>query len=840
MSNESLALSNCDKEPVHIPGLIQPFGALLAFDLGSGKVLHHSSNLCTLIFPDRKISIGQHYEKFLRNRAVIHAIRSAIGLTTVKTHRSRIGGFEIAGKKIDLAVYVVNGVVVIEMEPDKGLPGLPQTPVSMIRSMMSTIGFERSPQDVLNTCVNMLRNLTGHDRVMAYRFLPNGDGEVVAESKGSGIEPFFGLRFPAWDIPNQVRQIMLRSTFRVIQDIEHKHVELVSDSDVSPLDMTLGHLRGVSPIHIEYLRNMGVFSAMNVSIIVRRQLWGLFAFHHYRLRKLAPDQRTIVELFGQFASMDIQQREEQARLEYRQRSRSIISAIGNESRLPEEILEDLGADLIEIMGCHGVAYIKKDAITKFGKTPDEQAMREIGSISDDDPFMVENLTSTNIVSPERLNKTAGVLSLAITADSQLAFYRNEVVHEIRWAGKKEKTITTGPDGPQLTPRRSFAEYKESVANRCAPWTLSDIEVATDIRRELMKSMFESSSELIQQWEEQRKYQDLLVAELNHRVRNTLALVRAIARQTRSPELSLEQYVDSLERRINALSMAHDLVGGRGLQWARIKDLIRGELKPFDLKNGKISYSGPPIAVRADVAPVISLLFHEMTSNAVKHGALSEIGESLSVRWFEDAGGISLEWFEQLNIEVDEPESRGFGFALIERALPFECNGKSTIEFKGKQLLIKFWLPTEAVNELASADAELPQDLPPSTAPEIDLTDLKTALLVEDNLVLAMEMENILHDIGISEVFALSNLQPALEAIECQSFDCAVLDVNLGGENSLELAAELRRRNVPLVLVSGYDNEFELPVELVGVPRLTKPVNRSDIARALGTAKDNLA
>ena len=850
---ETLALNDCDKEPVHIPGRIQPFGAMMGFNLQSGQVHYQSENLGSLLEINESTSLGLGYEDVLArlgDRKLVHEIRGALGLPTIRTQRDRVGVFDLVGKRVDVSVYATADTAVVEFEPDAAVPDRPQSPVSTVRSMMSAVREGDGMMPLLDSSVKALRLLTGHDRVMAYKFFENGDGEVVAEAKGPGIEPFLGLRYPAWDIPTQVRQIMLRAPFRVIKDIRADHVGLLMSPAVQPLDMTFSHLRGVSPIHIEYLENMGVRATMNTSIIVRGKLWGLFAFHHHRPRIATPDQRSICELFGQLSSMMIQQEEERDRLSARQRARSTVSAIEATIADPESpdddidfVVDRLSADLMKVVQADGMGIIRSDSTKLIGETTAPEVVSRLAEAATDDVVSIDRLSQVNASIHGSLGKSAGTLMLRLPNDEWLAFFRNEVIHEIRWAGGTDKEITVGPNGPRLTPRGSFAEYKESVAGRCNPWTESDLNSASEICREMWKIVQVTAVEQSKQLQQQKRFQDLLIAELNHRVRNTLALVRSIARQTTASSVSLEQFVEMLEKRITALSTAHDLIGGSGLQWAQIDDLLRVELKPYEFDTSRVLIEGSPIAVRADVAPLVALLFHEMTSNAAKHGALSQQGGCLTVRWHEDSGGVSIQWQEDLGRELSEPDRRGFGWSLIERALPYECGGRSSIRFGGKQLLIDFWLPQESVHRLSEGETASAASLSQSKSKvesevSLNLQGIESALVVEDNMVLAMELERALLELGVTSVDTMPNADLASSAIETQQYDCAVLDINLGGETSFAIAELLQTNGVAIVLASGYDSKYELPRSLLNVPRLTKPIGRVDLVNAINLARES--
>jgi light-regulated signal transduction histidine kinase (bacteriophytochrome)/CheY-like chemotaxis protein len=808
-------------------------------------LLYQSENFSQTVCGTDHSFLGRQYDNVIDDCKFCHALRGVLGLPTIHEQRERVGTFAPGVAEVEVSAYTTNGIAVVEFEQTPAAEQRLRSPIATVRSMMATITQGEGVKSMLQSSVRALRHLTGHDRVMAYRFLDNGDGEVVAEAAGPGIEPYLGLRYPAWDIPTQVRQVMLRAPFRIIRNIRDDRIAVIAAPGAAPLDMALSHLRGVSPIHIEYLENMGVRATMNVSIVWNGRLWGMFAFHHYRPRHLSPDQRTICELFGQLGSMLIQQEEERARMQRRTQTRALVESVSDSSDSSDSsdvsgVLRQHALTLLHILAADGVCTVQAGVIDSIGQVPHCSVTLALIDMMADEMSSVESLQDVmDWPNVDLLGESAGVLLHRLGEHNWLAFYRNEVIHEIRWAGNKQKELTYGPNGPRLTPRASFAEYRESVAGRCRPWTEADIEVSGEIARELWKTIHKDLSADARKLERQKLHQDLLIAELNHRVRNTLALVRSIARQTSDASASVEQYVSMLEQRIEALSTAHNLIGGSGLQWARIVDLVRAELKPYEHADNAVSITGPPLAVRADVAPVIALLIHEMATNAVKYGALSGNAGELSVSWFGDTAGVTIRWVEELPVAVSEPERRGFGLALIERALPYECNGRSSVQFAGRQLRIEFWLPEQTIKRLAAGESQnVAAPKPSARTIEMDLSHLRSVLVLEDNLVLAMELERTLLDLGVKDVDALPTAELAQHALQNKTYDCGLLDINLGEGTSFEIAEQLISRGAGVVLASGYDSKYELPASLIEVPRVTKPVSRTDLIRSMCIAIGN--
>src|SRR6185312_14287449 len=181
----------------------------------------------------------------------------------------------------------------------------------LVRLMLGRVRKTRGITELAQEAARQVTILTGFDRVMVYRFHPDGSGEVIAEVAKAGLETFLGLHYPASDIPQQARTLYTRNWLRIIADIGAKPVRLLSTATHSAglLDLSMSTLRSVSPIHIEYLQNMGVGASMSISILRDGKLWGLFACHHYSPHHVSFERRTAAELFGQMFSLLMETRE---------------------------------------------------------------------------------------------------------------------------------------------------------------------------------------------------------------------------------------------------------------------------------------------------------------------------------------------------------------------------------------------------------------------------------------------------------------------------------------------------------------------------------------------------
>ena len=839
IESENLALDNCEREPVHIPGRVQGFVAVIAIKLSDFEIICHSDNCEQLIGIPSGELMGFKADKVFTNRKLIHGIRGSLSLPSLRTQRERVGRFSIqmdTESEFDVALSLSgDDIGVLEFEPVKGPAEQSGAAVFQVRTMLVSLASGGGVETLLDSAVSALRKLTGFDRVMGYRFLSCGSGEVAAEHRSPGVEPFLGLRYPAYDIPKQVRKIMVLQPLRLIGDVDDPHSTLVSKS-AQPIDLTMSHGRGVSEIHVEYLKNMGVRATMNVAIVVRGELWGLFAFHHYRPRRISLDLRLVCELFGQLFSMQIQQELEKEILVKRTRAASVRDKLGEcNSETFDDTFATLWTDLAKIVDAHGLAIVRSDSIRSYGEVPTEEVIRQVVEMSKDSLFSTDNISSVlQTPAKSQAGRSAGALVIRIstTDNTSAVFFRNEVIHEVRWAGEPVKDIKYGPSGPRLTPRGSFDEYFQTMTNKSDPWSRSDLSAAAELQSVILEVIYRDVAMTSDTWRSQKKYQDVLIVELNHRVKNVLALVRSIARQTTDSSHSLENFTTSFENRIGALATAHDLIGGSGVQWASLEDLVRTELKPFQNNPGQsLEFSGPTVGLRADVAPVIALVIHELVSNASKHGALSEKRGQLQVDWKLDAGGLAIDWRETGIGELTTPSEQGFGLTLIERAVPFECKGEAQATFNQDGFSVRLWLPGEAIKMMESKSDSKTIKREPEVS---NLSGLvKNVFAVDDNMILALEMEKTLKMLGCEMVESVPSVEIGLQQLARMSdYSVAIMDINLGESTSYELAHKAVELGIPVIFATGYDSKFDMPNEFREFEHLTKPISEAALSDAI--------
>ncbi|MEO0990644.1 MAG: HWE histidine kinase domain-containing protein, partial [Pseudomonadota bacterium] len=428
---------------------------------------------------------------------------------------------------------------------------------------------------------------------------------------------------------------------------------------------------------------------------------------------------------------------------------------------------------------------------------------------------------------------AGAIVFAPVQDRAFFVFRREQVREINWAGNPEKTIETVDNRTRLSPRGSFSTYLAQLRGHSKPWSQQDLYFSSRIwsivnsveRREMITAM--------------NRQQKIMIDELNHRVRNILALVRSVSQQARRSSYgSLESYSASLEARIQALAASHNLASGSVVSAVSVHHLIRTEFAPFGVeREARLVLSGEDKPIRAEVAPIFSLVIHELVTNAVKYGALSNDDGKVLVGIAERDGGLDVVWLERGGPPVVEPKERGFGSALISDAIPHELNGTVLHEFRAEGVTAEFHLPPAVfeIGDVASVTVGEPitRKAVAGTAPKPEF-GLMSCLIVEDNFVIARGLHDQLVGLGVGSVEIASSVETALALLEAEAPDFALLDVNLNrDETSGPIAHWLRAHHVPFLFVTGYGDNENLPPNMSDVPRLTKPTPTADLAATIG-------
>ncbi|MBJ9976603.1 GAF domain-containing protein [Pseudomonas sp. S75] len=837
-------LTNCDREPIQIPGSIQPHGCLIACDASAGVVLRHSANTPALLGCGEQVN-GRTLQAVLGDQ-VAHDIRNALARTRDASRPALLFAVPLpSGDRFDIAAHRFKGSTIIEFEP--ATTGATE-PIDLARSLIAQLReIDQSPR-LFSDSARYLRAMLGYDRVMVYKLGVDGAGQVVAEAKRADLESFMGQYFPASDIPQQARALYLRNPIRLIGDVRFAPVaiEPLLDPSGEPLDLSHAHLRSVSPIHCEYLCNMGVGASMSISVIVDGALWGLIACHHYAPRLLNLGQRAAAEMFGEFFSLHIERLRTRQQLEAAEQVRRSLDTLLRDANQSPDLANFFQARLGEfksLIACDGIGMSLQGRWSALGHTPSVAAMpdllRVVQTLAEGRTWASHQLTLVHPAAQDYIEEVCGVLAIPMSQHPRdyLLFFRREVLATLDWAGDPQKTYGTGSLGERLTPRKSFALWKETVQQQSVPWSEHDRQFGEAIRAAIVEVALHNSELLANERSKADVRQRMLNEELNHRVKNILSLIGALVAHPAPEHQTLHDYVSKLRGRIQALSLAHDQVvrgdGGGGL-----RSLLEAELSPYCSGAQDIALDGPAVMLDARAYSVMALVLHELATNAAKYGALSRSAGRLRVDWTLDAGGAcEIVWHESDGPTVHAPTRSGFGSVLIDRSIPFDLGGTSQLDYRSEGLVGIFGIPARHVT--ASDDAgrsPTPAD-PLKQADGFETLPAVSVLIVEDQLVIAVGLEQILADAQLEDVRTAASVPEALRLIEDRAPDVAVLDVNLGSSTSMPIAEELARRSVPFLFATGYGDTLSIAEHLRDVPVVRKPY---DSASILGTLRRLLA
>lgn len=839
--NEAVNLTNCDREPIHVPGSVQPYGFLLTV-LSDLTICMASENAGSFLATEVADLLQQPLSRVF-SEAAVETIRRHVDHLSGPDATERLFGIEIQTGKppYDLSIHFSGAYLVIEAEPSVEEPGVNSG--ELVRLMLERIRKTRGMDELAREAARQLKVLTGFDRVMVYQFHPDGSGEVIAETAQAGLESFLGLHYPASDIPRQARILYQRNWLRIIADINARPAALVSTPthNAGLLDLSMSVLRSVSPIHIEYLRNMGVAASMSVSILREGKLWGLFACHHYSPRYISFEKRTAAELFGQMFSWIVEGREREGDVAYEARAHQVqerlieIAASHEHSR--RAIVDFLG-DYRKMIACDGVAVWSDNKIALEGETPTEDEVKDlVAFINRTSPgriFASAEIAKVYAAGQAFRDRAAGFLAIPISRTPRdcLIFFRREVTRSVNWAGAPNKVYDEGPNGPRLTPRKSFELWQETVAGQSKPWSAADIRIAESLRVTLLEVILQLSDLAARERRGAQERQELMIAELNHRVRNILSLVRALVAQSKDTATSVEEFASVLGGRIQALARAHDQI--TNLNWAPValRTLVESEAGAYlGARAGRVKLGGPDVALDPKAFATLALVVHEMMTNSAKYGALADSTGNVEVVWrLDPASSLVIEWKESGGPPVQPPTRRGFGTTIIERSVPFDLKGDAEIRFDLLGVQAKFVIPANFVELVPSiAGAAMRIEEQQANRPRIS----ETALIVEDNLIIAMAAEVILLDLGARHVDTAASVDQALRSIERTRPSFALLDLNLGSESSIKVAQKLKEIGVPFIFATGYGERAPLPAELASVPVVQKPYTLEVVEHALG-------
>ncbi len=614
----ALDVLGCAAEPIRIPGAIQPHGWLVVFDTSSERVVAYSDNCRTLTGlasgPEQTAALQAWTDTLQPRTASLRADEAPVSLGTTL----------IEGHALDATAHACGTLVVVELETASPQAGTDAPIYSLARHFVPAIQAAASIAELAEMAAAEMKRLTGFGRCIVYSFDSEGHGDVLAERSDEGYDSYLGHRFPATDIPSQARDLYLLNHIRLIPDANYQPVALhfVGDARApSSLDLSFSQLRSVSPIHLEYMRNMGTLASMSVSIVVRGQLWGLISCHDHRPRGLDIQTRFACEHLGGLLSLQIEAKESSAEVEMRHGLRSltlqIVARLGDSEATLRNLVDD-SRSLLDLARASGAAVVFNEQCWTCGTTPAEaDVMALAGWIGDLDAeiYSTDSLASAGAPFAQGLGNAAGLLALSLSRIHRhlVIWFRPEVPRSVRWAGEAAKQLD---DHGRLHPRRSFKSWEEIVRGHCSPWEASEIGAALELRQSLLGIVLNRTQERAEA--AARLGMVTIAKELAEQANSAKSQFLAVlSHELRTPLASISYAAELLGRNASIPETFANLV-------PMIKRNVQIEARLIDdildlsaVSAGKLNLSTALVDINTLVSHVVEILNHDVVAKGLR-------------------------------------------------------------------------------------------------------------------------------------------------------------------------------------------------------------------------------
>ena len=560
------ALQTCASEPIHLSGAIQPHGYLISCRLPDWSIHHVSANIEALTGAPPEAMLRQPLREFITGD-VIQTIAETVGFSDPggPAQRAAVANIGPLAALCEVSVHAADGLVHIEVEPQQRGAG-DRSPTVVAQTMIARVAQGEDEEAFHERVAEQVRQLTGYDRVMVYRFRHDDAGEVVAEARDADVPSYLGLRYPASDIPAQARRLYLHNRIRVIPDARYVPVPVLPDRTAGgqPLDLSQMSLRSVSPVHLEYLANMGVAASMSISIVAGGRLWGLIACHHRQVRHVPPGVRAAADLFGLFVSMRVAAREQQqaARIEDDARgARDALALRLSQSGNGRAALAGELDVVLRTLPADGAALLQAGRWQAAGRAPAAAAIAGLDAwlarAAHGGAPVATSRADDWCAQPGSTDGIAGVLALPLdpARGEWLLFFRCEQVEDVRWAGRPDEPFVIDADGTRIGPRASFAAWNETVRGASEPWSDADLRMAARLQL-VLRDHYRTADARIAPHEELRARRGRLeLDDHRSRLRQMSELLESLVHVSPAETEVLAERISRLEQDLQRLALA---------------------------------------------------------------------------------------------------------------------------------------------------------------------------------------------------------------------------------------------------------------------------------------------
>lgn len=720
-------LSNCEKEPIHVPGKIQRHGFLIAVD-PEGTVTHCSANVSDFLplSADRVLKKSLHIlDNFFHSRStgpILHLITSLVSKDKCNIENPYV--VEYQENFFNLIISRLAGGYLLEFE--KGGANHDTHLDKKVNKCLSLILANTGLRSLLTVAAKETRRIIAFDRVMVYKFHKDGHGEVVAEDKDERLPSFLGLHYPASDIPKQARELYKINLVRYIGDVnDNPSPILTSNNDAGDLlDLTHSVLRAVSPIHIQYLKNMKVASSFSISLIHEGSLWGLIACHNSKPGFIEYRKREAANLIGKVLSSTLSFQQQGENQQKKHDLRVAVETLAKQlSRYSiETALFAQQTTLIDAVNASAAVLVMDGEITSSGDAPPATFISNLvdwlAKNSPNQTYITDHLASVFVQAQFFKEKASGLLAIRITKDNDdyLLWFRPEVISTIDWAGNPNQPAeySTHNDVVKISPRHSFKKWTQEVAHTSDAWEQEDIQSGLYLKEEV-------ASALVRKAVETRKRNE----QLNEAYKTLDAFSYTISHDLKNPLTTISAYSQLLKENFNLDEDAQAMVTGILSGTLKMKSMIKHILNYSRIGKTDIAFiqinmatlieelrqdlliSTPQSSVQIHVGETPKIfaektmafqVFSNLLTNAVKYSSKSQnaivkiegvdLGDK--IKYSINDNGIGIHPSEQENIfklftrsnSARDYEGSGVGLSIVKRIME-KHDGEIWVESDGK-------------------------------------------------------------------------------------------------------------------------------------------------------------
>lgn len=729
--------SNCDREPIHIPGQIQAHGFLIVVDQLS-VIRYLSENVANFIPGATTDLLGkpiQNVEILFKNVHQPNFITQLINFGKANKTFDQTNPFiiDINGVSFYLIISTSGNYSMLEFEPsyssDKTLDIQ-----KMIGHSITQMLADKKLNSLLNNTANQVKNIIQYDRIMIYRFGENDHGEVVAESKNEELESWVGLHYPASDIPKQARELYKLNLTRLIADIRTTPSKILTEADNGqPLNLTNAQLRAVSPMHIQYLKNIGVASSFSISLMYKNELWGLIACHNYSPKFIDYKSRESAKLIGQILSSALefrQDEENQHRYEGYKNNFDKLSKSLQKSISIEEAITAEEITMLDVVDATGAVLMYEKTTVKLGITPnDDQLKHLINWVKKNISPSIYYTSNLSLVYPEAAvykDIASGIMLFVLSRELEeyAIWFKPEIIKTIKWAEDPREEKELNADGSvKLSPRNSFSSWSQLVAGTSDTWAAEEIKSVLRLKEEITYTINQKAGAIrILNEKLRHAYEELdtFSFTISHDLKNPLTAIKGylqiLAMQENMGEdiakivTRITERTDKMNYMINEV-LDYSRIGRAEIKYENIsikylvEDVVKDLDQVYNTQNLHITIGNTP-EIKGDKVMMMQV-FSNLISNAVKYSQFQNpgtvhidgvINDTTVCYSIKDNGlGIAIEdlpqifgLFKRMN-NVKEIEGSGVGLAIVKRIVE-KHKGKVWVESelgKGSTFFVAF-------------------------------------------------------------------------------------------------------------------------------------------------------